>query len=361
MPIIKDNSPFVEGINLQLVLSRLRSRPSLVKIKEVENTSDFIPIQSLDIEAETKINFDLYVNLPLNQKYILYRKKGGTLDTSRMESFNTANLKNFFIQKADYHEFVKYVARRIRDLIGSENTEENKKMMHATARSILASTFSENNPAVTNALITNLNDITSMIIESALENSTSYNQKTFQRFAELAQKGTDFQKHPVNVTSLMVLLTFGIGYNNEKILSDVAMASLLHDIGLTRLPTKVIARSHNPALLNFTDRDGLYSHPEYSIQILKERGVVLPPLVETIILQHHEEFNGFGYPRGLRGFNINEFSQILQVADLLDQLIADGFTNKQNLKTRVTELMDRLHRDKIIEPTLCNRIRDILI
>jgi hypothetical protein len=66
----------------------------------------YLPIQSLDIEAETKITFDLYVNLPLNQKYILYRKKGGTLATSKMEMFTNNNVKNFFIQRDDYQEFV---------------------------------------------------------------------------------------------------------------------------------------------------------------------------------------------------------------------------------------------------------------
>jgi HD-GYP domain-containing protein (c-di-GMP phosphodiesterase class II) len=327
----------------------------------VENETGFIPIQSLDIEAETRITFDLYVNLPLNQKYILYRRKGGQLDSTRLENLANANVKNFFIHKEDYQEFVRYVAFRIRDLIGRGDNPETRKMMKATAKAILSSTFNENNSAVTGALITNLNDITAVIIEAVLENSTSYNRKTFQRFAELAQKGTDFQKHPVNVTSLVVLLTFGIGYNNDRILSDIAMAALLHDIGLTRLPPTIIAKAHTPTTMTFTERDGLYRHPDFAIEILKERGIVLPELVETIIMQHHEEFNGFGYPRGLRGFAINELSQILHVADELDQLVAEGYTTNLNLKLGVMDLLDRMHRDKIIEPSLCTRIAEILL
>jgi hypothetical protein len=62
---------------------------------------NYLPIQSLDIEADTKINFNLYVNLPLNNRYILYRRAGGHIESHRMEKLNDGNLSNFFIEKKD--------------------------------------------------------------------------------------------------------------------------------------------------------------------------------------------------------------------------------------------------------------------
>lgn len=321
----------------------------------------FLPIQSLDIEAESAITFDLYVNLPLNQKYLLYRRRGGVLASEQLDKFNLGNIKNFFVQKEDYPEFVRYVALRVMGMIGVENGSENqRKVMVSTAKAILSSTFGENNSAVTSALISNLNDIAGMIIESVLENSTGYNRKTFRRFAEIAKKGTDFQKHPLNVTSIAVLLTFGIGYNREELLSDVAMAGLLHDIGLSKLSPLIIAKAHEPMSLSPIERANLYRHPEYAVQILKEKNVILTPLLETLILQHHEEFNGSGYPMGLRGYNINELAQVLRVADDLDQIIATGYTTSINLRSQVIELLDRMYQQKIIEPNLCDRIRNVL-
>lgn len=327
----------------------------------VSPSTDFLPIQSLDIDAETKIGFDLYINLPLNQKYVLYRKKGSNVEAEKLEAFSQYNIKNFFIQKSDYHEFVKYVALRIKALVGTGDSVENKRMMTVAAKSILSSTFNENNPAITHALLSNLNDITQTIIESILETSGTYQKRTFQKFAELAQKGTHFQKHPVNVASLAVLMAFGIGYSSEKILSDLAMAALLHDIGLSKLSPQIIQKSHTPNMLTARDREALYDHPQWTVDILREKNMNLSPLAELIILQHHEEFNGFGYPKGIRGYNLNEFAQILRVADELDQMILAGYSSQGNLKLRLQELLDSLHKDKIIEPSLSFRIRNILI
>lgn len=321
----------------------------------------YLPIQSLDIEAETEITFDLYVNLPLNQKYLLYRKKGQTLATEKLKALSTNNIKNFYIHKNDYREFVDYVAQRIQSLVGAEITADHKKTMQVTVKAILSSTFDGSNPAVYSNLIMSLNDITGKIISSVLESSSAYNIRTFEKFSQLAKDGTDFQKHPVNVTTLAVLLAFGIGYGDEKVLADMAMAGLLHDVGMAKLTTAVIEKAHLPDTLNQYDRNILYQHPEYALKILQEKNVKVSPLLETLIMQHHEEFNGFGYPQGLRGHAINELAQILRVADELDLLISQGALNRGNLKLQVTQLMDRLHRDKVIEPLLCESLRGLLV
>lgn len=323
-------------------------------------TGNYLPIQSLDIEAELKIPFNLYVNLPLNNKYILYRRAGGKIESDKFEKLS-GNFPNFFIEKKDYNEFVKYVALRLRDFVGSTDGSENLKLMTAAAKSILTSTMNQTDPAIARALLSNLNDITAVIIESVLESSLMGSKKLFQKLSKLAEKGSHFQKHPVNVASLAVLITFGIGYSREKILTDVATAALLHDLGLSRLPTKVIAAAHDVLTLSISERPDLYRHPELTLEILEEKNIPVSDLAKTIILQHHEEFNGSGYPGGLRGYTINELSQILRVADDVDQIFADLESSGANLKTRVMELMQRLAEQKVIEPLLLSRIRQVLL
>jgi len=321
---------------------------------------DLVPIQTLDVEAQAKIPFDLYVHLPLNQKYLLYRRVGGEVDARKLENLALNNFSHFYIEKKHYREFVKYVARRIRSLIGVESTESSLRVMTGAARAVLSSTMNQQDPAIAKALMENLNEITSVIIESVLEESTYRGKKIYQKVLALSDKGTDFQKHPVNVTSLAVLITFGIGYTREQMISDVAMAALLHDIGLSRLPTRVIPHSHDLLKLGIYERDWVKKHPVHSVEILEERKIPISDLTKTIILQHHEEFNGTGFPMGTRGFNLNELSQILRVADEIDQLFGESWTSG-GFRKQLEEKMDGWAQQKVIEPTLLARIKAILI
>jgi HD-GYP domain-containing protein (c-di-GMP phosphodiesterase class II) len=330
-----------------------------------ELSSQFLPIQSLDIEAESRINFDLYVNLPLNNRYIRYRKKGGSLESYRLEKFTEGNFTNFFIQKRDYVEFVKYVSQRINSLLGLEPNSENLKVMQAAAKAILSSTLDQTDPAIAAALMSNLNDITGTIIESSLEKidlgRNGAPTKIFRKLFSLSEKGTDFQKHPINVTSLAVLITFGIGYSRESLLADVAMAALLHDVGLSKLPPKVINHNHRPLELSIEERSLLYSHPDLSVQVLEEKNIPVSELCKTLIRQHHEEFNGSGYPKGLRGYNINELAQIIRIADEIDQLFTEFYAHPGHLKLRVAETLRNMSEMKVVEPGLLSRVRQVLL
>ena len=326
-----------------------------------EASSDYIPIQSLDIEGERAITFDLFLNLPLNNKVILYRKKGGAVENQRLARLVGDNLQTFWIRKGDYQEFVKYVAQRLRSLVEHPNPFMARKMMVSSAKAILGSTFHAQDSAMAQALMGNLNEITSVLIESVLENVSPVRKKAFKRLIEMAESGSDFHKHPVNVTSLAVLITYGIGYSTDKILSEVAMGALLHDIGLAKVPAKIAAAAHDVLLLPVDERAQLYKHGDHGLEILQERGVQISEIMKAIISQHHEQFNGNGYPLGLRGFVVNEFAQIVRVADDLDQLLRSEVRDAESLRKDLIQLFAKLHDEKILEPGLAARIRKLFV
>lgn len=322
---------------------------------------NFVPIQSLDIEAESQINFNLYVNLPLNNKYILYRKAGGQLESHRLEKLTEGNVSNFFIEKSDYNKFVQYVAKRLYSLLSAQDVSSNRKAMEKAAKAILSSTLDQTDASIASAMMRNLKDITGMIIETSLENIDTRTKKLFHKLALLSEKGTDFQKHPVNVASLATLITFGIGYTRDQILADVAMGALLHDLGLSRVPAKVAPHAHDLLHLTIKDREWIYKHPQMAIEILDEKKIEISNLTRMIILQHHEEFNGNGYPFGMRGHLVNELAQVLRIADEIDLLFSEMQWKPGSLKIRVAELLQRFSDQKVTEPLLLSRIRKVLI
>jgi len=323
--------------------------------------TDYVPIQSMDLDGERQITFDLFLSLPLNNRVILYRKKGGNLEEGRLSQLMEGNLQNFWIRKEDYNEFVKYVAMRMKSMIEHPNEMGNRQRMVSAAKSMLGSTIESSDPLMVNAMMSNLNEITCVLVESVLENISPSRKKSFRRLMEMAEKGTDFHKHPVNVTSLAVMVAFGIGYSTEKILSEVAVGALLHDIGISRLPAKISSSAHEPLSLEPEERQLLYKHGEFGIHILAEKNIVISEIVRSIICQHHEKFSGTGYPLALRGYVINEFAQIVHVADELDHLFRHRPSNAETLCKHVEQLFDRMILEKEIEPSLADRIRALFV
>jgi len=61
-------------------------------------------------------------------------------------------------------------------------------------------------------------------------------------------------------------------------------------------------------------------HPEMSINLIKSRKLIVPDIVSKAILQHHELYNGSGYPSGLFGDRICKEAQIIALADRFDYL-----------------------------------------
>lgn len=123
--------------------------------------------------------------------------------------------------------------------------------------------------------------------------------------------------HSVNVGILMSSLARSMGYEGEK-LRATGMGGLLHDIGKMKVPDSILNKPGKYADWEF---EVMKKHPYYGLELIKNRKV--PELARLVIGQHHERYNGKGYPYGLQGEQINEVGVIAAVADVYDALTSD--------------------------------------
>ncbi len=112
-----------------------------------------------------------------------------------------------------------------------------------------------------------------------------------------------------NVTRISVMLAQKLGYDIEKI-EEINIASLLHDIGMIGLQNITSEWSGKPSN---DEKRMIENHPRRSIYIIRN----LRELdgVKTIIEQHHESYDGSGFPAGLKGAQINKGASIIRIAD----------------------------------------------
>jgi HD-GYP domain len=93
------------------------------------------------------------------------------------------------------------------------------------------------------------------------------------------------------------------------------IAALLHDIGNIAVPASILAK---PAPLTETEHALMRTHVEEGCQLLAEINFGAP--VADIIYQHHERYDGSGYPRGIKGEEILLEARILAIADTVEAM-----------------------------------------
>lgn len=124
--------------------------------------------------------------------------------------------------------------------------------------------------------------------------------------------------HNINVATISLLIGQIMGLS-PKDLDELATGALLHDVGKLKIPLDIINKNGK-----LTDREfeQMKAHPKYGYDILgKSKG--LSERSRMVALQHHEKYQGGGYPNRLKGNQISLFSRICAIADVYDALTTD--------------------------------------
>ncbi|MCL6450949.1 MAG: HD-GYP domain-containing protein [Acetobacteraceae bacterium] len=124
--------------------------------------------------------------------------------------------------------------------------------------------------------------------------------------------------HCVNVCVLAIMTGMTLGMHRSNLL-DLGVSAMLHDLGKVRLPERVLKKR---GALSPEEYSEIKKHAVYGYDILRAQGMVTP-LTAVVAYQHHERYNGEGYPRGLQRDEIHPFAQVVAVADVYDALVAD--------------------------------------
>lgn len=105
---------------------------------------------------------------------------------------------------------------------------------------------------------------------------------------------------------------------SKKQLDVIHKGGLLHDIGKLGIPNQILDK---PAKLNPKEFQIVQTHTTLGARILEP--ITSYSEIVRIVLEHHENFDGSGYPQGLKGKNISLYSRIFAVADNFDALSSD--------------------------------------
>lgn len=149
------------------------------------------------------------------------------------------------------------------------------------------------------------------------------NQDALLPLARLKHHDQYTFQHSVSVCALMVAFARGLGLE-RPIVREIAIGALLHDVGKAKVPDEVL---NKPAKLTEAEFAKMKSHVVQSIVILQHT-----PGISAIALnvagQHHERYDGTGYPNRLSGEQISLYGRMAAIVDVYDAISSDRVYHK---------------------------------
>ena len=126
--------------------------------------------------------------------------------------------------------------------------------------------------------------------------------------------GEELYFHSLNVTMLSLMMARDIKLPVEAVQS-LGMGALFHDVGRREIPNKILMKMEP---LTQSEKNYYELHCQYGVEIGK--GLKFSPATLAIIQQHHEMYDGTGYPQKLKGDAINLLARIVAIANYYDEL-----------------------------------------
>ncbi len=124
--------------------------------------------------------------------------------------------------------------------------------------------------------------------------------------------------HSVNVAVLSLIIGISVDLPRPE-LYKLGLGALLHDIGKVFISKKILSKE---GPLDIEEFDEIRKHPTLGYEYLTKHYDV-PAKSNLGALQHHERYDGSGYPSNLKDESISDFGRIIAIADVYDALTSD--------------------------------------
>ena len=144
--------------------------------------------------------------------------------------------------------------------------------------------------------------------------------------------------HAMCVSDLAAKLARELGLTEDQI-QEIALAGMVHDIGKLKISRYIYGRQEDTMRIEETQY--IRRHAQLGEQILRKQG--FSDNICNMVLYHHENYDGSGYPFNLRGEEIPLGARILRVCDVFAALIADRPYRKTfDINTAIRLLIDEV-------------------
>jgi HD-GYP domain-containing protein (c-di-GMP phosphodiesterase class II) len=270
----------------------------------------YLPVQVEMLRRLRQAPVDLFIQNESSGQLVLYCRNGCALDPARIARLTDEGIRQIYVLTSEFNQFAAHLLAAIdahSELEAVPAAERYAALQLAMAVEIEHATrLIDCGPYVAAAEKLG-RDLTSLLAGSNVLPRDLY---------QLARHDFSTFAHITNVASYALILSERLGLCRDSELESLAKAAILHDIGKRFIPASILSK---PARLDAAERSIIETHPQRGYEELCARNDMSEGQL-MVVYQHHEKYDGSGYPVGFQGDEIHPWARMLAIVDVFDAM-----------------------------------------
>ena len=287
-----------------------------------DKNSKYLPVTLRSIKTGAFAGCDLYLQTVVNDeiKYLLYCKGNNLFDDERKESFVKKNINKIYVAKNGNAQYLRYMETNLEQVVCDEmaTLHERIQIVYDVAMNMTTDILKDTSIGIA---VERARDWTTVALDFMLKDKEVYSHLT-----EMLTYDGNVLRHSVNTAILGLLF----GYYLEMPANDLLTLGtglLLHDVGKAKIDHYMIKKDMEE--LTKEEREQMRKHPDLGFILLSNSGNLSREAC-LIAKQHHEQYNGKGYPENLKGEEIHYYSRITRILDEFEIRMSKNTANDSN-------------------------------
>ncbi len=285
--------------------------------------SQFLKIRLSSIHPSTELTFNIFVYI--NDHYTLYLRQGDKISFEKLMYLDAKSQGDFFyVPVSEWGAYKAFIQEQINSAIIP--IADKAQILKASSMAIVEELFEH--PDVNVALNSS---------RPVIENFVSFMETEPEAMSHLiGLSGHDFYtyNHSLDVSIYALGLGRILGMN-QKELEELGLGSLFHDIGKRNVSLDILCKK---GVLSKDEWSIMQMHPQYGYVILNENSSITEAM-KAACFEHHESFQGNGYPQQLQAHEIHPHARIVAITDTYDALTTQRSYNVPLMPTDALDLM----------------------
>lgn len=292
-----------------------------------------------------KVCCDVYIQLSA-KKYVKLLNANDIYENYQIEKYEEKGKKFLFIETIHYQRFQKQFGNLVLDkLEKAQNLPPEVKVVAELAA------FDH---VLNQAREFGITPITANQVMRSVES----NLKTLKKLPKLEallkriMRGGDYiSEHSLMLSYFAGQICMATSWGNHQSLEKLSMAALIHDVFLDDERLAQVHDLKEAKVKGFSSEEieKIKSHPGEAAKVINEGESIFPD-VDTIVIQHHEQPDQSGFPRGLGALSISPLSCVFIIASELTEKVYGNKAEEVNMEAIKAEFQEKFNRGNFKKP-----------